>query len=226
MGEAVSEPKRKITQWSYSTYKSYKTCPRKVKLAKIDKIRDPGSAATERGERIHAEAEAFVKRELAKLPLSLLKFKSQFNGLIKMKNEVKAEEEWAVTRSWKACAWGDYDAWLRAKIDAYYIDGGTITIIDYKTGKIYPDNKAQVGLYALLAFERFPIIRKARVQLWYLDQGETVEETYTRDEAIDMKAQWEHATANMLADDIFPPRPGMHCRWCFYSARNNGNCEF
>lgn len=61
---------KRITRWSYSLWKTYNTCPRKVKFSRIDGIKEPGSAAMDRGNAIHQEAEDFIRfgQPLSKLP--------------------------------------------------------------------------------------------------------------------------------------------------------------
>ena len=217
---------RRLRSWSYSTYKTWKTCPRKVKLSKIDGIKEPGSPATERGEAIHKEAELYIAEHQTIMPESLKSLAAQFQELWERGAEVHPEEEWAVNRDWQFTGWDAKDTWLRAKLDAYYVEGSTLTLIDYKTGKVYPDHAGQVALYALLGFLKFNHVETVNVQLWYLDQGFIKEDSFDLEEVPDMLKQWEYAVANMLVDEEFAPRPGPYCRWCFYSKAKNGNCEF
>lgn len=217
-----------IKQWSYSTLKTYTQCPLKVKLNKIDKIREPGSNATDRGERIHLEAENYIKLHEAVLPDSLKLYKEQFKKLWKMGDKVVPEQEWAFNEQWQLVKWTDPTAWVRMKIDAHYITGTTMTIIDYKSGKVYDNNRAQLSFYAMAAMTLMPQIKKVVGQLWYLDHGpmQTVEEIFFREELEDMHDAWKWESRALLADVQFAPRPGYYCRFCFYSKDKNGNCEY
>lgn len=216
---------KQIRQWSLSTYKTYKTCPRKVKLNKLDGIKEPPSPQMQRGIDIHKLGEDFVKGTIKKLPTELDKFATEFKLLRKMK--ATAEEEWAFTKEWQPTGWFDANAWVRMKLDAsYHPHPAALTVIDYKTGKVYEDNKLHMSLYALGAFLMHPEVEVVNVELWYLDQGETQHDTYTRDEVKDMIESWVWSSSALLNDTTFAPRPGYYCRWCFYSKAKGGQCEF
>ena len=224
---------KQLKSWSYSTWKTYGTCPRKIKLGKIDGIREPGSAAMDRGNAIHQEAEDFVrfKQPMSKLPESCVLYKKEFAKLIK--HDAVPEQEVAFDQNWNEVPYKSNTAWVRAKIDVYYKEVGRkgqvkATVIDYKTGKVYEDNKKQLSFYALLTFLLHPEVDIVNVELWYLDQGpqHTHRDSYERGELEDMKRAWTDAPAQLLHDTIFAPRPGWYCKFCFYSANKNGNCEF
>lgn len=226
-------PTKRIVRWSYSLWKSYNQCPRKVKLSRIDGIKEPGSPAMDRGNAIHKEAEDFIRERLpiSKLPESLKLLKPMFAKLVK--KNATAEEEVAVDKNWNPVTYGSSEAWVRAKIDVYYKETGRkgqvkATVIDYKTGKVYPDNVKQLSFYALLTFIFHPDVDVVDVELWYVDQGpeSTHKDTYVREEFEDMKAAWTNAPAQLLNDTIFAPRPGWYCKHCFYSKTRNGNCEY
>jgi len=219
----------RLKSWSYSTLKSYKQCPLTVKFNKIDGIKDPGSAAMDRGNEIHKEAEDYIREAQKVLPASLKLFEKEFKQLAKA-NAVP-EEEVAFNKNWEPVAWAV--GWVRAKIDVYFKRKGRkgtteMTIIDYKTGKVYEENKKQLSFYALLGFILHPEVNVINVELWYIDQGPgaTHQDTYRREEMEDMRAAWDYEVQNMMADDIFAPRPGYYCKWCFYSKNKNGNCIY
>lgn len=221
---------QKIKAWSFSLWKTYQQCPRKVKLNKIDGIKEPGSAAMDRGTDIHADAERYVKEPTSPMAESLKLYRKEFLKLRELGDIVKPEEEWAFNQKWEPVPWKV--GWVRLKMDCYYITTvkgkRVMTIIDYKTGKVYEDNKKQLSFYALAGFLRFPDVDSINVELWYLDQGpkHTHKDSYVAKELEDMKAAWVAASTPLLNDTIFAPRPGWYCRFCFYSAAKNGNCEY
>ena len=224
---------KRITRWSYSLWKTYNTCPRKVKFSRIDGIKEPGSAAMDRGNAIHQEAEDFIRfgQPMSKLPDSCKLYEKEFAKLTKA--GAVPEQEVAVNRNWEPVDYNSRDAWVRAKIDVYFKKKGhsgqvAMTIIDYKTGKVYEENKKQLSFYALLGFIFHPEVDTINVELWYLDQGpaHTHKDCYVREEFEDMKQAWTAAPAQLLHDTIFAPRPGIQCKRCFYTKTKNGNCEF
>jgi len=231
-----------LKQWSYSTLKNYKQCPRKVKFSKIDHIKEPGSPAMDRGNAIHKEAELFVKEKQARLPESLIKFKKEFFKLVKNGDEVHTEDEWAFTEGWQVTDWKAADAWVRLKLDAFYVrivrGKKVLTVIDYKTGKVYDDHKGQLSFYAMACMLRpeFADVDKVECELWYIDIGPeaTARDFYERSELADMQSWWVRESFPMLNDTVFAPRPGWYCgpnksgtfKGCFFSKCNNGPCEY
>lgn len=218
----------KLKSWSYSTLKTYRTCPAKVGF-KLSGIREPESEAMARGTDIHLQAELFVKEKQKRLPESLIKFKKEFFKVQGMEY-VRCEEEWAFTKDWAPCAWDSKDAWVRMKVDALYVamkgKQRKLVIIDYKTGKTYDENKPQLSLYATAAFIMHPEIDVVEGELWYLDLGSKHTDRFERSELEDMKEAWAYDVRGMMADTIFAPRPNYKCKWCFYAKNKNGNCEF
>lgn len=223
-----------LKQWSYSTLKAYKQCPRKVKFSKIDRIKEPSSPAMERGNAIHKEAELFVREKQARLPETLIKFKKEFFKLVKNGDEVRTEEEWAFTSEWQVTDWSAKDAWVRLKLDAFYVrtvrGKKVLRVIDYKTGKVYDDHYGQCSFYAMACLLRpeFADVDEVETELWYLDIGPeaTRKEVFLRTELEDMKVWWGREAFPMLNDTVFAPRPGHYCRWCHYSQAKNKNCEY
>ena len=70
-----------VRSWSYSSLKTFESCPYRLYIQKVKKIQEPSSPAADRGTKIHQEAEDYVRGELGELPESLKKFKSEFEVL-------------------------------------------------------------------------------------------------------------------------------------------------
>jgi CRISPR/Cas system-associated exonuclease Cas4 (RecB family) len=218
---------KRITRWSYSLWKTYGTCPRKVKYNKIDGIREPASPAMERGTAIHLEGEDYLNHKVKTVPKSYEKFTAEMQRLRKAK--AVAEEEFAFDMAWNRVPYDSREAWVRAKLDVRVKLGRKhMLVVDFKTGKVYEENRKQLSFYALLVLLVHPEVDVVDTALWYLDQGPEHNQTdrYERHELEDMKAAWTQAPAHLLHDTVFAPRPGFACRWCFYSKSNGGPCEF
>ena len=231
------KPVQKITAWSYSRWSTYQQCPFKAKLKFIDKKKEPGSKAMDRGSDIHSLAEGYVKGTVKALPKELALFKSEFQKLRKL----KAEAELSITfrADWTPTTWDDWDgAWVRIKIDALTPPNKfkSITIIDHKTGKPRDGYMEQLELYALAGFLTYPQAEEARANLWYLDHGTIVgadadhnphgEGVYERKELPKLIKIWERRVTPMLNDTRFAPRPGPYCVWCHFSKNKAGPCKF
>ena len=212
-----------VRAWSYSSLKTFESCPYRLYIQKVKKISEPSSPAADRGTQIHQEAEDYVKAEIGDMPESLKKFKSEFEALRQgfADAKVELEGEWGFTLDWETTGWLMGDTWARIKLDALVLEDETsCRVIDYKTGKKFGNEIAhgQQGLvYAIATFLRYPHIEHARTEFWYLDKGETTVKDYTRSTALEfLPGLYKRAIALTTATD-FPPKPSdSACRWCDY----------
>lgn len=99
-------------------------------------------------------------------------------------------------------------------------DDGTLEIIDYKTGQA-PKRKniardLQLSVYALAAVDKgiydHPV-EKVRVSFYFLDGGETVSATRTKED-LDKARTTIADTARAMSTSTFKPTPGKHCDFC------------
>lgn len=223
----------KITAWSYSRWNDYTLCPLKAKLKYVDKLKEPGSIAMDRGSEIHTKAEQFIKGTLRTLDKALKIFSEVLRDL--KKSKANAELEWAFTKAWTPTGWFAKDAWCRIKVDVFLKLGKRARVIDWKTGKLNPDHMGQLSLYALGAFLMDPEIEEVSAELCYLDHpivisadsnANPVTRVFKRSELPGLKKDWEKATKKMLMDAKFAPRPNDKCRWCHWRKENGGPCKF
>lgn len=227
-----------LTSWSYSRFSDYVKCPAMAKYKHIDRIKEPGNAAMDRGTAIHLECEKYVKGELKKLPESMARFPKEFAALRKL-GTVLCEQSWSFTKAWEEpCSPTDWNrAWVRIKVDAHWlvvkkvgkVNQTTVHIVDYKSGKESDDHRLQRDLYALGAFHTYTDAVAVVAEHWYLDQGTIAGDKvlYTRTgDMAKLQQQWDNATHSMLNDKRFATQPGKQCGWCFYSKNKHGDCKF
>lgn len=239
-------PAKQITAWSFSRYSTYKQCPLKAKLNFIDKIQEPPNEAMERGSRIHALAEDYIKGKIRALPAELKLFKEDFKFFkTQYKKSISGmvvEDTWSFTKDWNETQWNDWvNCWVRIKLDcAHHEDDSTLIITDFKTGKYRPmqneEYVEQLELYALAALLLHEHIEIAKPRLQYLDTGEIYPSpeddalVFTRADIPKLKKLWDKRTKPMLSDTTFAPKPNDKCRWCFYrkgnAANGGGQCKF
>jgi CRISPR/Cas system-associated exonuclease Cas4 (RecB family) len=221
-------PVRKFTTWSFSRYRDHLQCPRRAKLTHIEKLDRSAlkSPALIRGETVHRSAEQFIRGEVRTLASELRTFKDEFRDL--RKRRASAEGKFAVDRTWKLVDFFDWDrAWGRMVADAHYVDRRTAFVIDFKTGKMYPDNEEQLELYAIPVLLTYPDAAEVRTALWYVDQGKIGgERTFTRKKLPVLIKTWTRRVVSMLTDTKFVPRPGEHCRYCNFRKTKGGPCEY
>lgn len=230
-----TQPVKMFTAWSYSRWKDHSDpvtgCPRRAKYKHLDKLPEERGPALMRGGEIDEEATAYLTKPRTKLPKSLQNFTNEFAMLRKVK--AVAQSKWAMTVDWKPTDFFNWTrAWCRVVLDAHFKpDPVTLRVIDFKTGRVYPDNERQVELYAVAAFAQDPTIERAEVELWYLDQGlilpdKPTDRGYTRAELPKLQKLWRQRVTPLLSDKKFLPRPGKHCERCTYSSRKNGPCQY
>lgn len=153
---------KQIKYWSFSLYSSYKQCPLKAKFNAVDKIKEPGNDAMQRGNDVHKLCEDFIKGliTLAQLKAGAKTVKQkpwdptdtlpELNRLRKVyanrkKLQAKAmqpavEDTWAFTNSWDETVWNDWiNCWVRIKLDVgeFFEEKGNIIYVptDWKTGQ-------------------------------------------------------------------------------------------
>lgn len=224
-----------VTSWSYSRLKDYETCPYRVKLKVIDKIPGPPPEPNnplERGERIHKGLELSVT-DGTQMPVEATKFAPLVDRVRNLyaAGQVDVEQMWGYDEGWnETSVWKDM--WLRAKLDINVRDPdrGIVIPIDYKTGKRFGkevDHVQQTQLYASIAALRFPWAQIIWTEIWYIDQGSTLQLRYTREQALNFVPRFEMRAYRMLEDTRFKPRPSViNCKWCDYGPNKLGVCPF
>lgn len=228
-----------IEAWSYSRYADYKQCPLKFRLKYIDKLKEPGSAAMDRGTDIHGIAESYVSIATARKPPAMpeeLTHVADFAEYLRA-NDAIVEVEWGFKNDWSWIGrpgWFGKDVWFRAKADAHVLyDDNTALLVDWKTGKKYETNEDQVELFALAAYKRYPNLTEVDTRLWYIDipdpknTGENeVQRVYKASEMSAIEKDWSRKVVPMFKDRKFAPTPNQRCRWCHFRKENGGPCKY
>ena len=179
-----------VPAWSYSALKTFESCAYRTYISKVKRVLVDYGPAAERGTRKHDYSEPYVRHQTADLPDSLKKFQRQFKELRELFAEAKVETEgeWGFTLNWEPTGWLAPDTWARIKLDALVHESETSArVIDYKTGKQMGNEIAhsqQALIYAIGTFFMYPDLEILNTEMWYLDHGTTMEQTYTRDEAM------------------------------------------
>jgi RecB family exonuclease len=223
--------------WSFSTLMDYESCPLRFKFKKIDRVPEPPRPADnplERGNRVHAELEAFVKGDIGTLKNSEAKRLGAFENALEdarslyAEGQASVEENWLFDEDWSVC---DRDSvWLWSKLDLNVRDEAKCTsiVVDYKTGgSVYKalDHAQQMQLYAAATALRQEWTDTIVVELWYVDEGHLKQQTYTREQALSFVGRFDQRAQRIYADRFFRPNPNkMVCRYCPYSPRGNGHC--
>lgn len=188
-----------IKAWSWSRYADYVQCPRKAKYKHVQKMKEPGSAAMNRGGAIHDIISEYIRGTIKTLPKLLKyefedeKFSEEFPDLTFIKKELMkfrkdytkkdhskmtVEDDWAFTKSWGITKWDDWNGcWVRMKLDLAHLihKGKALVITDWKSGRSREEDKqayaAQLELYAVAGFIKYPEVDIIYPRLVFVDSG-------------------------------------------------------
>jgi hypothetical protein len=208
--------------WSYSKLKNYRSCPFRhynYDIAKL--VREPPSAALERGYEIH---DALAKR-IAKgktLPAEIAEYEEWVQKFLHNADKpgvrVLVEQKWAIDRDLNPLPdFFDRRTWFRAIADAVKIDGPVALNWDWKTGKPKED-ATQIVTAAACLMVHYPEVQVVLNEFIWLeyDQKSTVVVRRT-----DLPKLWAdllpevNAYEQACANSQFPPKKNGLCReWC------------
>lgn len=209
-------------KWSLSSLSVFERCQLKYKLQYIDQLPVPRGAAASRGVENHKIFEDRIKGVLSTLPLEY----NYYEALVKeiIDKQGKAEYKVSFKKGWEPCGWNDPDVWYRGILDVY----APGWVVDWKTGKIYPDHDDQKHLYSTAAMSQCSDLQRVRAEHVYIDLGKRREQTFDRANLPDMQKHWETRARflELTAPEDMVPNPGMQCRWCPFSAKVGGPCRF
>ena len=183
---------------SYTAASLFSACPRRYKAERIDGMRPPDTLPKLQGAFLHSVLEEYGKRMLENGEgASVLKadgiFESMWDGVahglpltakedcrrlvavaarflsFNEETVVGLELRLAVDEGGNLVDWDAPDAAVRGIIDALEIQGDTLIVRDYKTGRLVDDPKSskQLALYLALARTVHPGISKFIGKLYY-----------------------------------------------------------
>lgn len=210
--------------WGYSKVACFKECEKKFEFQFIDKLASGGSAAMDRGAELHKSCEAYVNGWDKELDPALSNWQEALDDLKTKK--AMTERAWGFNDKWEPLPnWFGKDCWLRAKSDAHYIEGTTVVIIDYKSGKFKIPPIEQVELYAICGHAVYPEATDVRAEFWFLDHGQVHVVNYTAAHLLLLRKKYEDMVKPMYEAEVFEANPSRDCGWCNYSRTKGGLCD-
>jgi hypothetical protein len=119
-------------QFSFSSLKTFQTCPRQYKHKYILKdVKDEGSDATRYGTAVHLAIEEFLT-EGKPLPDEYLRYLPMIRPCVEWKGAMFVEHEMALGADFKPCAFRDPNYFVRGIADFVKVDGKKAYVLDWK----------------------------------------------------------------------------------------------
>ena len=202
--------------WSFSSYKQYVNCPKQYQEIKVLKrFHIKPTPQMTYGTEVHKACEDYVG-EGKPLAKNYQQFKPVLDSLIEIPGVRYPEQRMALDKDGNAAEYGK-GYWVRGIVDLMIVDGDTAFIVDYKTGSNkYPDPK-QLKLMALMAFAKYPEIKRIKAGLLFIVYNSFMTEEYTREE---IPALWDAFKGDLTRmsvsyeSDVWNPNPTPLCGWC------------
>lgn len=227
-----------ITSWSFSKLMDFETCKLRAYLKHDARVPEPQRPlpegktehANDRGTRIHQGGEDYVNGTRHDLIHELRHFDVEYRHMRNLfaDGKVSMEGEWGVDRNWVPTEYRT--AWHRSKLDyIVHTSPHTAVITDLKSGRKFGNEMKhgqQVQLYTINSFMRFPELEEVTTELWYCDVNDVTSMTFTRNQALRFKPNFDRRGHAVTDAKDFPPNPNIHsCRWCEYGPWNSGHCK-
>lgn len=209
--------------WSPSTLMQFETCNYATFLKVVRGLKQPQSEAGDRGSKLHALCEQYIRGDLGTVGKDLGKVVGYLNEAREFYQNGKAiiEDEWGFDKNWMPTEWMAKDVWGRVKLDLLLRESPTSAIIrDWKSGKKFGNevkHNFQGMIYAVVAFMRIPELEYIKTTFNYIDTGDVMENNYTRHQAVGILLPRIKARAMaMTTCTEFLPRPSKkNCKYCF-----------
>lgn len=238
---------------SLTKIKTFETCPYRYYLQYIEKVKIPKSAYNpkffKRGQAFHKILDNLIKTGLV-CNFNSTTLGDEVNGIKNLCKEIynsefvqgllkfehKSEVPFSLfIEDGKITALNKIkkDSDLKGYIDFYAIDGDTLYVVDWKTGKIGRDEEdtyLQVYLYAkaleLLLQKKF---KKYVVGFYYVEHNEKLLKELTSEE-LDFKIEnllnKAYSIPTINDKSKFPAIPSGACKWCPFGKDSLDICEF
>lgn len=210
------------TRHSYSSISTYEECPARYAYSYIYKLPEPGSAAMERGTRLHSLAEDYMKDSVMPVPYDLRRIGQIIDGFKQAK--ALPEVTFLVDANWEPTeVLGE--AKMKAIIDVHYLEDDLLHVYDYKSGREYPTHRSQLELYSVLGLLKYPSAERAESAAVYIDGGYKGQDgSIIRGMLPRLIDKWQGKIVRIEADNDFIANPGSACKRCSFAKSRGGPC--
>jgi hypothetical protein len=219
--------------WSYSALSSYVNCPHRYYRERVTKDFKPDFNAPhfKWGNDVHTALEHRLRFGKA-LPANMAQYEedaARIEAAQFPQGTMHVELEMCLDPQLRPTDWFSKDmsrpSWFRLKADVVLTNQGeTLALIgDWKTGKNW-GTEGQAKLNAAMAFIWWPTLNAVATQFIFLESGERVDSTFTRDqlpELIGPSLDTVRDVSQSYKTNTWVKRPSYMCRKCQVT-----DCEF
>lgn len=172
-------------QWSFSSLKSFKNCPKRYFHEKVAKdVKSTSGAAADFGKLVHEALENYALHGTP-LPVEHSHLQDHVDVYIDMPGERRPEIDLSLKADYTPCTADDPEVWYKGFADLVILQRseGLAYAIDYKTGNPKYADPDQLEIYALAIFKHFPEITEVRGVLDFLAQDVLIKRKFLASEA-------------------------------------------
>jgi CRISPR/Cas system-associated exonuclease Cas4 (RecB family) len=201
-----------MTAHSYSSINTFRNCPKQYEALYILKsVPRSTSEAMQRGIEIHSHLERLVKGWPSECAHEI-KIPDGYDPAGLKERGAAAEVELAISRGGGRLSFFDDLVFLRGKVDAMWVEDGVVQVVDWKSGKYYPD-EFQANVYAHLIRTA---AGSARIPVRFHWVFVAKEEGRARTIDVDQHASHRVLSAIEAVEkaELFPAKPNPLCRFC------------
>ena len=223
--------------WSFSRLNDFETCPKSfhekhiLKSVKFDNT----SPHLIKGRDIHEKMERAVKQVIETggggFPKEIHSTVPFIQNMVRFARDTSdeplflTEQQRAMRENLSETSWFGKDVWVRVIWDWLIIADDKAIVIDWKTGKPWPD-QGQLKLFAGAAMAAYPQVESVRTAYVYTEHKKVTRESYEREEYNQIWDEFgERSELIQLANESgnWPAKPStMGCRWCKVKCEHAG----
>jgi len=209
--------------WSYSSIKTFDSCPKKYYHLRILKdFKDEDSTATLYGKELHTAAELYIK-DSTPIPEKFAFIAPTLEVLNNISGEKHCEIKLGIAKrdgKFAPCDFLGKDVWWRGIADLLIIneDTGVAHLVDYKTSKNakYADTK-QLDLLAGAVFIHYPKIVEIKAALLFVVCNDIIKKKYETIQRTALMGVMNNELARLEAaikNNVWNPNAGPLCKFC------------
>ena len=211
------------TAWSYSSIKTFESCPKKYYHLKIVKdFKDEDNTATIYGKELHTAAELYIKNQTP-IPEKFAYITPTLEALNAIEGEKHCEIKLGIAKEnnvFTPCDFFAPNVWWRGIADLLIInkETGVAHLVDYKTSKNskYADVK-QLDLLAGAVFTHYPEIKEIKSALLFVVCNDIVKKKHKIIQRDELMSTMDNELARLdiaIKTNVWNPISGPLCKFC------------